>query len=634
MNQQTIQIPEKLIPVFMGKADVRGSYGGRGSAKTRSFAKMSALKAFQWSQAGTEGIILCARQHLNSLDDSSMEEIKLAIRSEHWLEEYFDIGEKYIRTKDGRIRYVFSGLDRNVASVKSKSRILLCWVDEAEPVVESAWITLIPTIREEDSELWVTWNPERDGSPCDLRFRKEIDPLIKVVEMNHRDNEKFPSKLERQRVRDFSNKPDDYDHIWEGGYKTHVEGAYFAKQLSLAKSENRIGMVKPDELLTFRVYIDIGGTGARSDAFTMWPSQIVGLELRVLDYYETVGQPISSHLKWLRDNDYTDKNTTIVLPHDGETHDRVYDVSYESAFNKAGYETVVITNQGKGAASLRIECGRRVFPSIHFDKEKTESGRKALGWYHEKWDETRNIGLGPDHDWSCLPAGEKIKTPNGYKNVEDFNAGDNVITCGKIGKVTRAQYVKNSIIIEITLKDRSKVRCTPEHKIFTRLGLVMAKDLKYNDVLLEESEVSEWLASSKGIRSAFIEHTRILGTTTGPKGLCMSARKMVNNLCFTGFGGLKVLKSITKILTLKITTALTLSRYQAKSIMKYTVLEEEPVWDIEVENDHAYTLYSSNIVTSNSHGADSFGLMCLDYEQQIKGAPEISDPYKAFRRHG
>ncbi len=400
MTKATVEIPEKLIPVFMGKADVRGSYGGRGSAKTRTFAKMSALKAYQWSQAGTEGIILCARQHLNSLDDSSMEEIKLAINSEPWLAEFFDIGEKYIRTKDGRIRYVFSGLDRNISSVKSKSRILLCWVDEAEPVVESAWTTLIPTIREEDSELWVTWNPERDGSPCDLRFRKEVDPLMKIVEMNWTDNEKFPAKLERQRLRDKQNKPDDYEHIWEGGYKTHIEGAYFAKHLSLAKEQHRVSDITPDELLTYRVYVDIGGTGARADAFTMWVSQIVGMKLLALNYYEVVGQPIASHLTWLRDEGYSDKNTTIILPHDGETHDRVYDVSYESAFNKAGYETTVIPNQGKGAANLRIECGRRVFPSIWFNKDTTKHGVKALGWYHEKWDENRNIGLGPDHDWS------------------------------------------------------------------------------------------------------------------------------------------------------------------------------------------------------------------------------------------
>src|SRR3546814_6259713 len=55
---------------------------------------------------------------MNSLADSSMEEVKAAIRSEPWLAAHFDIGETYIRTKSGRIKYVFSGLDRNIVSIK------------------------------------------------------------------------------------------------------------------------------------------------------------------------------------------------------------------------------------------------------------------------------------------------------------------------------------------------------------------------------------------------------------------------------------------------------------------------------------------------------------------------------------
>lgn len=166
-----VELPPKLIPVFDGEADVRGAWGGRGSAKTRNFAKMTAIRAYVWSMAGVEGIILCARQFMNSLADSSLEEVKAAIKSEPWLAAHFEIGEKYIRTRDGRISYAFAGLDRNIDSVKSKARILLCWVDEAEPVSEVAWQTLIPTLREEVSELWVTWNPKRKGSATDKRFK-------------------------------------------------------------------------------------------------------------------------------------------------------------------------------------------------------------------------------------------------------------------------------------------------------------------------------------------------------------------------------------------------------------------------------------------------------------------------------
>lgn len=404
MTSARIELPPKLIPVFDGPADVRGAYGGRGSGKTRSFAKMAAVIGYMHGMAGTTGLILCARQYMNSLEDSSLEECKRAIEDEPWLAAYYEIGDKFIRSKDGRISFSFAGLDRNIASIKSKGRILLCWVDEAEPVTDEAWQTLIPTLREEgegwNAELWVTWNPKRKTAPVESRFRFVKDGLIKMAELNWRDNPKFPAKLERERKRDMAERPDQYGHIWEGEYATVVEGAYFTKHLIAARQEGRIGMVPPDPLMAYRLFVDIGGTGAKADAFAIWVCQFVGLQIRVLDYYEAQGQPIEAHLEWMRSSGYTEKRASIWLPHDGATHDKVRAVSYESAFKEAGYTTTVVKNQGPGAAKMRIEAARRLFPSCWFDAEKCSAGLDALGWYHEKRDPERNVGLGPEHDWA------------------------------------------------------------------------------------------------------------------------------------------------------------------------------------------------------------------------------------------
>lgn len=404
MTAAQVSIPAKLIPIFEGRADVRGAYGGRGSAKTRSFAKMAAVTGYIHGNAGTTGIILCGRQFMNSLEDSSLEECKRAIEDEPFLSAYYELGDKYIKSKDGRISFAFAGLDRSIASVKSKGRILLCWVDEAEPVTDEAFTILIPTLREEDSdwnaELWVTWNPKRKNAAVEKRFRHSTDPLIKIAECNWRDNPKFPSKLERDRQRDLVERPDQYPHVWEGEYATVIEGAYYAAALTAAKLQGRIAFVPPDPLMTFRVFCDIGGTGARADAFTMWVAQFIGLEIRVLDYYEAVGQPLGTHLAWLRERGYTKDKAQIWLPHDGATNDKVYDVSYQSSMTQAGYTVTVIANQGKGAAKARIEEARRLFPSMRFNEVTTEDGRAALGWYHEKKDDVRGIGLGPEHDWA------------------------------------------------------------------------------------------------------------------------------------------------------------------------------------------------------------------------------------------
>ncbi|SDC66107.1 phage terminase large subunit [Massilia sp. PDC64] len=403
MTTARIALPDKLIPIFQGEADVRGSYGGRGSGKTRSFAKMIALRGYIYGMGGVSGQLLCARQFMNSLADSSMEECKRAIEDEPFLAAYYEIGDKFIRSRDGRIWFAFAGLDRNIASIKSKGRILICWVDEAEPVTDEAFTTLIPTLREEgedwNAELWVTWNPKRKKAAVE-RFRNSSDPRVKVVDLNWRDNPKFPAKLERDRQRDLAERPDQYDHIWEGGFATIIEGAYFAASLTTAKAQGRIGRVAADPLMTIRLFVDIGGTGARADAFTMWATQFIGKEIRVLDYYEVVGQPFDAHLAWLRSRGYTPDRAQIWLPHDGATQDKVIDVSYESAFKKAGYTVTVVPNQGKGAAAARIEQTRLMFPRIWFNADTTEAGREALGFYHEKRDEVRGVGLGPEHDWS------------------------------------------------------------------------------------------------------------------------------------------------------------------------------------------------------------------------------------------
>jgi phage terminase large subunit len=418
-----IKLPPKLVPVFAGEAMYRGAYGGRGSAKTRSFAKMAAVWGIRLAQENKPGVIVCGREFMNSLDDSSMAEVKAAIYSEPWLASLYDVGEKYIRTKDRRIEFAFIGLRHNLDSIKSKALIRLLWVDEAEPVSESAWMKAIPTVREDGSEIWITWNPERKNSATHKRFRLDPPTDSKIVELNWRDNPWFPETLNKTRLDDLAKRPDQYAHVWEGDFVTVVEGAYFAKSLSEAKIRNRIGNVSPDPLMTIRAFWDIGGTGAKADACAIWIAQFVGREIRVLDYYEAVGQPLATHVQWLRDNGWG--KAYCFLPHDGATNDKVFDVSYESALRAAQFDVRVIPNQGKGAAKMRIEAARRLFPSIWFNAATTEAGRDALGWYHEKKsDDERNVGLGPEHDWSSHGADAFGLMCVAYETPEDHDEDD------------------------------------------------------------------------------------------------------------------------------------------------------------------------------------------------------------------
>lgn len=239
MTAARVKLPPKLIPVFQGEADYRGAYGGRGSAKTRSFALMSAIRGYMFGMAGVSGLILGCREFMNSLDDSSLEEIKGAIQARDkdsgeylypWLVDYYEIGEKFIRSRDGRIRYAFSGLRHNLDSIKGKSKILIAWADEAETISATAWDKLDATVREEGSEVWITWNPESEDSETKRRFQDSPPPTAKIVELNWRDNPWFPARLNRLRLRQQEQDPERYDHIWEGRCITRNDAQILAGQ--------------------------------------------------------------------------------------------------------------------------------------------------------------------------------------------------------------------------------------------------------------------------------------------------------------------------------------------------------------------------------------------------------------------
>lgn len=406
----TLQIPTaEVFEPLLQPARYKGAWGGRGSGKSHFFAENLIEDGMAFPGESGQGLLaVCIREVQKTLQQSAKRLIESKL-------EKFGLGEK-----DGFKVYrdviqlpndglcIFQGMqDHTADSIKSLEGFHRAWCEEAQTLSATSLGMLRPTIRWEDaqrglgSELWFSWNPRRKIDPVDVMLRQGEAPTgSAVVQANWSDNPWFPKVLEQERLDCLRDNPDQYDHIWEGGYVTVAEGAYYAKCIAEAKAQGRIGRVAADPLMTIRLFADIGGTGAKADAFTIWAAQFIGHEIRVIDYYEVQGQPLAAHLNWMRSRGYTPDKAQIWLPHDGATQDKVHDVSYQSAFKQAGYAVTVVPNQGKGAAAARIEAGRRLFPSIWFNSTACEGGLEALGWYHEKKDEVRNIGLGPEHDWS------------------------------------------------------------------------------------------------------------------------------------------------------------------------------------------------------------------------------------------
>jgi len=237
MTVAQIRLPPKLIPVFAkprGALRFRGAYGGRGSGKSYSFALMAAV----WGYCEPMRI-LCTRELQVSIKESMFAELANAIKSLPWLNAHYEVGESFIRGKNGT-EFVFKGLRHNISSIKSMAQIDLCIIEEAEDMPAHSWIDLEPTVRAPRSEIWIIYNPKVENSTADRICRKQVSPRAHFVQMNHYDNPMLPEVLKEQRIN--AQKVMDssmYSWIWEGAYLTNSDAQVFAGKVKIDEFEPR-----------------------------------------------------------------------------------------------------------------------------------------------------------------------------------------------------------------------------------------------------------------------------------------------------------------------------------------------------------------------------------------------------------
>ena len=218
-----IDFPEKLQCLFR-PARYKVFYGGRGGAKSWGIARALVLIA-----ASSKKRILCAREVQNTMRDSVHKLLKDQIET-LGLMPWFTITENSIRSSAGS-EFIFKGLRFDVQGVKSTEGIDICWVEEAQTVSQSSWDVLIPTVRSDDSEVWISFNPHEEADPTYQRFVLKPPPDAVVVEINHDDNPWFPGVLRREMEYCRSVDFDAYMHIWRGKPRKISAAAIFADKV-------------------------------------------------------------------------------------------------------------------------------------------------------------------------------------------------------------------------------------------------------------------------------------------------------------------------------------------------------------------------------------------------------------------
>lgn len=396
MSAVKARFPKKLQFLFKPKR-FKVAKGGRAGGKSWNFARALLVLGSQRKLR-----ILCARETQKSIAESVHHLLKEQIAT-LGLDEFYQVQETSIKGRNGT-EFIFSGIrQQNVATLKSLEDVDICWVEEAQVVTKRSWETLIPTIRKEDSEIWLSFNPELETDETYQRFviRPPSRELCEVVTINYDDN-KFLSATALRDIEELRSKdPDGFEHIYNGHCRQVVEGAIYKEQLLTVEKENRITGVPYDANHPVDLYWDLG----YGDHTSIWFAQSIGFQFRLIDFLDNNLKGLDWYLKALQDKPYL--YGKFYLPHDARAHELGSGKSIEEQLREKGKNVEIVT---KLSVEDGIAAARLVFGKCWFDKEKCSDGIQALRHYRWKLDESLSVTdkpvykREPLHDWASHPA--------------------------------------------------------------------------------------------------------------------------------------------------------------------------------------------------------------------------------------
>lgn len=361
------ELPERL-GFLMGMHRYKVAWGGRGAAKSHSFAK--ALL----NLAGNQKLrILCTREVQNSIKDSVHKLLSDQVE-QLGLGSFYDVMKQEIRGANGS-EFIFSGLaDKTAESIKSFEGVDIAWVEEAQGVSKRSWQILTPTIRAENSEIWVSFNPDMESDETYQRFVVSPPEDAVVVKMNYTDNPWFPKVLEKERLESKRKESrEDYENIWEGKCKTSVHGALYANEMREATESGRVRPIPYDPRFPVHTIWDLGWNDAMAIIFVQLVAPSV---LNVINYMEDSFKKYSEFVADMERLGY--RWGQHWLPHDGDnTEGPTSGSSAKQTLKALGFKDVRII--GRGDPDEQIRMARMMFPRVYIDNTGRERETGYLG---------------------------------------------------------------------------------------------------------------------------------------------------------------------------------------------------------------------------------------------------------------
>lgn len=210
--------------------------------------------------------------------------------------------------------------------------------------------------------------------------------------------------------REFPSSPDE-------AFEAAIEGAYFARELTMARRDGRIGRVPWEPGLPVNTFWDLG----MSDQMTIWFHQRVGRENRFIDFYSNSGEGMSHYVRTLREKPYV--YGRHLGPHDLAVREIGTGESRAMTARGLGLRFEVVPRPTEKMDA--IESARRILPTCAFDERNCTEGINALSSYRKDWDDKLGTWKEkPRHDWASHPADAFMTFAMGYDPSMDEGYDD------------------------------------------------------------------------------------------------------------------------------------------------------------------------------------------------------------------
>lgn len=403
-----VEFPRKLEFLLTTPARFKVVYGGRVAGKT-----INAIRAAILFARDRKLEIVCFRELQRSIQESIHGGICAEISSME-LDNEFEITNIEITHRETGSRFTFEALRYNIAKIKSRARIDIALLEEADNTSKSSLDILIPTVRSREyapgdfggpfgigPEIWILFNPKLDSDEVYRRFVLQKDRYAPdydkdgnryaiVQKINWSDNKWFPDDQRREMEIMKAADEDEWLHIWEGHTQQVLKGAIYAEEIKKTLLSGRRGKVEYDPSRTVNTFWDLG----HDDYTSIWFSQQVGMHYNLIGFYQNRLQKIAHYIEHMQNLKYN--YGFHYLPHDADNETlaarsvkRILQDSYPGKVR-------VVPRVSKKVVGIR--AGRQIFDLCNFDEVNTADGWQCLCRYQYDVDKDGLFSQNPRHD--------------------------------------------------------------------------------------------------------------------------------------------------------------------------------------------------------------------------------------------